>query len=46
MSLHKKKKKNAMELIVQDIPSIEMSQTCTQKSKPGALTEGLKRNEN
>ena len=41
-----KKKKNAMELIVQDIPNIEMSQTCTQKSKCGALTEGLKQNEN
>lgn len=40
------KKKNTMELIVQDIPNIEMSQTCTQKSKCGALTEGLKRNEN
>lgn len=35
-----------MELIVQDIPRIEMSPTRTQKSKRGALTERLKRNEN
>ena len=42
----KKKKTNAMELIEQGIPRIEMSQTCTQKSKCGALTESLKRNGN
>ena len=35
-----------MELIEQGIPRIEMSQTCTQKSKCGALTESLKRNGN
>ena len=45
MSLHLKKT-NAMELIEQGIPRIEMSQTCTQKSKCGALTERLKRNGN